>query len=283
MILFYYIYYFLVMNSFGYIYIRTHYAYDIFDACKLGITTNIPERDSLYSTSEIIKGFFHSVYQIDINNNNLIEIEKKLHKQFENYHIKFNSGTEFYKKNIINLIEPIFDKINIKYVKLNNDDIDKLKRKTRIKNNKVNKDIDNKINTITNILNKLDNKDLLNIINNNIKSDIKSDIKIDNNQNIKQDINSDIKIDIKQDIKPVIKPDIKQDIKQVIKQVIKQDIKPDIKLDIKSDIKKDIDDDIKEENKNNNYTKLRSHQIECIDKIEKHFQNNNKGLIKICQ
>lgn len=40
----------------GYIYIRTHPSYDIENACKVGKTKNIPERENTYATGEIRRG-----------------------------------------------------------------------------------------------------------------------------------------------------------------------------------------------------------------------------------
>lgn len=46
--------------TFGYIYIRNHESYYKYNAFKIGKTNNIPERDSVYATSEIKKGYFYA-------------------------------------------------------------------------------------------------------------------------------------------------------------------------------------------------------------------------------
>ena len=51
-------------NDKGFIYIRNAFTYD--DTYKLGKTSNIPERDDTYKTSELKKGIFILVYEIDI-------------------------------------------------------------------------------------------------------------------------------------------------------------------------------------------------------------------------
>ena len=48
----------------GYIYIREHEAYSKYDACKLGKTENIPERDNTYITGEIFRGIFTLVFEV---------------------------------------------------------------------------------------------------------------------------------------------------------------------------------------------------------------------------
>ena len=67
----------------GYIYIRFHESYDIYDACKLGHTNNIPDRDSTYSTGEIKRGHFKMVFQIVKADYNITHIERLLQKSFE--------------------------------------------------------------------------------------------------------------------------------------------------------------------------------------------------------
>lgn len=64
----------------GYVYIRNHEIYDKYDVCKLGITDNIPNRESTYFTSEYKSGYFNLVIEIDIKHMKIIE--KMLHSYF---------------------------------------------------------------------------------------------------------------------------------------------------------------------------------------------------------
>jgi hypothetical protein len=113
------------MNSdLGYIYIRHHPSYDIYDACKLGITNNIPNRDHQYSTGEITRGIFEHVYKIQ---NKLNFVDKLLKKELLNYNIKFDAGIELVQQ-IIDFIEPILLKNNIQFNKLTKDEINNLVR-----------------------------------------------------------------------------------------------------------------------------------------------------------
>jgi superfamily II DNA or RNA helicase len=82
-----------------YIYIRCHYAYDVYNACKLGKTLNIIERDSTYATGEIVRGEFKLVFKV-------VDVEAELKKHFRDLNINHGAGTEFFDKKIINLIEP---------------------------------------------------------------------------------------------------------------------------------------------------------------------------------
>ena len=119
----------------GYIYIRTNEYWDLYDAFKLGKTVSIPDREQTYITSEIKRGVY--VMIIEIDSKKIDNIEKQLQIYFNelNLHIKFNAGIEFYKKEIINFIIPYFDTNNIKYNILSKDEIDGLIRKIRIYDN----------------------------------------------------------------------------------------------------------------------------------------------------
>lgn len=116
----------------GYIYIRSNEYWDLYDCYKLGKTTNIPDREQTYITSEINRGNYIMILQIDLSI--LDNVEKQLQIYFNklNLHIKFNAGIEFYKKKIINLIVPYLDMYNIEYKILSKYEIDGLIRKIRI-------------------------------------------------------------------------------------------------------------------------------------------------------
>ena len=117
------------MNINGYIYIRSHSSYD--DACKMGKSNNIPERDTQYATGEIKRGYFEIVFEIPIKIMGIIE--RLLQNEFRELNIKYDAGTEFYNKKIINLIEPYLIKIGIKYRKLLKQEINDLVRCNRVK------------------------------------------------------------------------------------------------------------------------------------------------------
>jgi predicted helicase len=118
------------MNN--YIYIRINEYWDTYNACKLGKTSSIPDRETNYITSEINHGIFMKV--IELQNNNMDIIEIKLQEYFNKlgYHIKFNAGIEFYNKKIIELIIPYLIQNNIIHKELNNDEIKNLIKKNRL-------------------------------------------------------------------------------------------------------------------------------------------------------
>ena len=115
----------------GYIYVREHESYNIYDSIKLGITLSIPERENTYKTSELKKGKFILVFEIE--KAKLRIIDNLLKFKFQKLNIKFNGGTEFYKKEIKNEIENYFNELKIKYKKLSEDKINELNKKYRIK------------------------------------------------------------------------------------------------------------------------------------------------------
>ena len=138
-------------KEYGYIYIRSHPSYDIYNAIKLGKTINIPDRDTQYSTGEIMKGKFTDVFEVSIKNLDILDILLK--HTFKEYNIKYTGGTEFYNKKIINMIEPYLKTLNIMYKKLNEQEINNLVRCNRYKDNILNNNIN--INELVNRLDKL--------------------------------------------------------------------------------------------------------------------------------
>ena len=115
----------------GYIYTRNHASYEIYDACKLGKAHNIPERDTQYATGEITRGHFEEVFEVPITQMGIIE--RLLQSEFNELHIKYNAGTEFYNKKIITLIEPYLITLGIKYKKLSKQEISDLVRCNRVR------------------------------------------------------------------------------------------------------------------------------------------------------
>ena len=116
----------------GYIYTRNHASYEVYDACKLGKAHNIPERDTQYATGEITRGHFEEVFEVPITQMGIIE--RLLQNEFNELHIKYDAGTEFYNKQIINLIEPYLITLGIKYKKLSKQEISDLVRCNRVRN-----------------------------------------------------------------------------------------------------------------------------------------------------
>ena len=119
------------MNSiYGYLYVRCSKIYDSYDACKLGIASNIPDRDSVYATGEIERGYFELVFEVLKKEMRIIE--NLLKYEFVKFNIiKYDGGTEFYNKEIINFIEPTIKKYGITYKILTNEEINNLERCNR--------------------------------------------------------------------------------------------------------------------------------------------------------
>ena len=113
----------------GYIYARTNELCDIHDCYKLGTTRNIPDREANYITSEINRGRFKYVYEIQGFCNE--KCEQMLFQELKRFNLYKNAGTEFYRKDAIKYIEPFFNKHNIKYKKLSAIEIANLVRTGR--------------------------------------------------------------------------------------------------------------------------------------------------------
>lgn len=113
-------------NKVGYIYIRDHWSYEIDDVYKLGKTIGIPDRDQTYSTGEYQRGKILEVYEVAYII--LDDVEELLHDIFIELHKQQDGGEEFYRREIIKLIEPAFDDYEIEYRKLTDNEISELKR-----------------------------------------------------------------------------------------------------------------------------------------------------------
>jgi len=123
---------FIKMNSTnGYIYVRNHPSYDVDDACKMGKSDNIPNRDSEYATGEIKRGYFEVVFEVPIEKMGIVE--RLLQNEFRKLNVKYDAGTEFYNKKIITLIEPYLITLGIKYRKLSKQEISDLERRNRVR------------------------------------------------------------------------------------------------------------------------------------------------------
>ena len=120
-------------STIGYLYVRNHPSYGEYNAVKLGKTDNIPERDAVYTTGEIVRGNFELVIQM--SRDIVGKLEKMLHNYFRcsGLHIQHSGGTEFYKRDILQHIIPFLEKTNIDFKAISKQEIDDLTRCTRIR------------------------------------------------------------------------------------------------------------------------------------------------------
>jgi predicted helicase len=226
----------------GYIYVRTNEYWDLYNAYKLGKTINFNDRETQYVTSEIKRGHYIMIIQLDIDILDIIE--KKLQKYFNslNYHVKINGGNEFYKKEIINCIEYFLVKNNISHKILSENEINNLTRTIRIYESEIIKN---------------------NIIDNNKSDDTSDDISDNISNNTSDDISDNISNNISND---------KND-------YISNNTSDDISDNISDNISDDISDNINN-NKNEIYIS-REYQNDIIENAKEYYKNKNKGLIII--
>ena len=118
----------------GYIYLRSHPSYGVNNALKIGKSINIPERDTQYATSEIKRGHFQAVFEVPIKKIGIVE--HRLQSKFCELNVRYDSGTEFYNKKIITLIEPYSYKLGIEHKKLSKQEISELTKFYRINKQK---------------------------------------------------------------------------------------------------------------------------------------------------
>ena len=125
-------------NKIGYLYIRINELYQKYNSCKFGITECIINRDGTYTTGEIKRGYFELVIQIPHDKMKILE--KLLQNYFKSLdlHIIYDGGTEFFKNDIIKLVIPFLQKINIKFKVLSRNEINNLIRKSYYQFKKIN-------------------------------------------------------------------------------------------------------------------------------------------------
>jgi len=121
------------MNK-GYIYIRDNEWYKIKNVLKLGITTSIKDRNNNYITGEIERGYFIKILELNVNEKQLIMIDKLLKLKFKKLNIYFNGGTEFYNREIEYKLEEFLEKSKIKFRRIEETEI-KRKKRNKIINN----------------------------------------------------------------------------------------------------------------------------------------------------
>jgi predicted helicase len=115
----------------GYIYVRCHESYDIYNACKMGKASNMVDRDSGYLTYEIKDGNYEII--ISVKNEHIIEKLLQGYFNSQGLNIYNGRGTEYYDKKILEMIVPYLNFLNIKHKVLSKEEIKNLTRTKRIK------------------------------------------------------------------------------------------------------------------------------------------------------
>jgi len=112
----------------SYIYIRDNDWFKQSDVYKVGITTSIIDRGNTYITGELYRGVYVKIYELNINKRQLLFIDKLIKDEFKHLNIHYNGGLEFYKRIIINEIEPFFIENNIKFISKTEDELTRINR-----------------------------------------------------------------------------------------------------------------------------------------------------------
>lgn len=110
----------------GYIYIRNHKSYQEYNCYKVGKTLSIPDRDATYITGEIERGRYIRVIYID---SRVDLVEKIIKKYFSHYNVRYDGGTEFFKREINDQIIDFLEKTRVKYRVLSESELLALTRK----------------------------------------------------------------------------------------------------------------------------------------------------------
>ncbi len=119
-----------VTNAKGYIYVRTHSAYDVHGAVKLGKTVNIHDRDAQYATGEITRGIFSLV--LEVCGEDLDDIEILVQREFYAMRVFKDAGTEFFGNGVVDCIIPYLERERIWFRRLSVDEIHSLPRTKKL-------------------------------------------------------------------------------------------------------------------------------------------------------
>ena len=112
----------------SYIYIRDNQWFKLSNVYKVGITTSIKDRSNTYITGELHRGIYVKIYELNINKQQLLFIDKVLKSEFKHLNIHYNGGLEFYDRTIIDKIEPFFIENKIKFISKNEDELARINR-----------------------------------------------------------------------------------------------------------------------------------------------------------
>lgn len=118
----------------GLIYIRDNELCRLKNIIKLGITSSLKNRNDSYITYEHEYGEFILVIEIDLDK--MKTIDKYLKSYFKNFNNYKGMGTEYYDREIISLVEPYLQLMNINYKKLSEYEISFMERKEKLKSKK---------------------------------------------------------------------------------------------------------------------------------------------------
>lgn len=114
-------------GKYGYVYLRDNLWFQSEGVLKMGITKCIKNRSTTYITSEIIRGQYLEVFEVPINA--LRMIDRLLKNYFKSLHVSTTGGgTEFYKREIIGLVEEFLKQTTYYFRKLNEEEISKIER-----------------------------------------------------------------------------------------------------------------------------------------------------------
>ena len=122
----------MIYRNSSHLYTRNHPSYEKHNAIKMGIAICPVSRANTYSTGEIEKGKYTAIYKVKSPAiARYAELLLSIHFKKLGLHLTHAQGTEFYKKEIEDLIEPFLKEHNIQYTKLTDDEITRMFRLRR--------------------------------------------------------------------------------------------------------------------------------------------------------
>ena len=116
----------------GFIYLRDNNWWLRENVIKMGISTFAKDRNNTYITSEIERGEYICLIEISLDKMKILD--KFLKTYFKPYNIYKGGGTEFYDRNIIDLLVSYLNTLNVNFKVLTQDEINSINRCERIRN-----------------------------------------------------------------------------------------------------------------------------------------------------
>jgi len=120
----------------GYIYLRDNDWYKENNVLKMGITISIKDRENCYIISEIKRGKFIKIIELNITKITLKLIDNLLKDEFKYLNVKYDACTELYNRDIENKLEDFFIKRKLKYSIVNEIELKRINRNRNLIKNK---------------------------------------------------------------------------------------------------------------------------------------------------
>jgi superfamily II DNA or RNA helicase len=106
---------------FAYLYFRENELTILHSVIKCGITLSYVHRNNGYTCYEIHRGKYIKIIRVSANI--ILQLDKTIKDHFKHLNIRFDAGTEYYQKNMVDNIESFLELLNVKFTVLSDDEL----------------------------------------------------------------------------------------------------------------------------------------------------------------